>query len=145
MLVVVSPATQANAAPAAEPRVDARPPLLAMACGATSAAAASSAVAYAEPRTARLPLLAKGMQHSISTCCAVGARRHLLSHALMRGQRTTPLFRLANGQPVRTGDVRECVRALMRRIGCDPLQFGAHSLRIGGATAAMAAGVWTPP
>jgi hypothetical protein len=55
----------------------------------------------------------------------------------------TPLFRLANGQPVRTGDVRECVRALMRRIGCDPLQFGAHSLtcRIGGATAAMAAGV----
>jgi hypothetical protein len=54
---------------------------------------------------------------------------------------TTPLFRLANGQPVRTGDVRECVRALMRRIGCDPLQFGAHSLRIGGATAAMAAGV----
>ena len=54
---------------------------------------------------------------------------------------TTPLFRLASGEPVRTGDVREIVRALMKRIGCDPLQFGAHSLRIGGATAAMAAGV----
>ena len=54
---------------------------------------------------------------------------------------STPLFRLANGESVRTGDVREMVRHLMRQIGCDPLQYGAHSLRIGGATAAMAAGV----
>ena len=26
-------------------------------------------------------------------------------------------------------------------MGCDPARFGAHSLRIGGATAALAAGV----
>ena len=32
---------------------------------------------------------------------------------------------------------------LMQSIGLDPARFGAHSLRIGGATAALAAGV--PP
>lgn len=36
-----------------------------------------------------------------------------------------------------------CVKALMQCIGLDPALFGAHSLRIGGATAALAAGV--PP
>ena len=29
----------------------------------------------------------------------------------------------------------------MASVGCDPRRFGAHSLRIGGATAALAAGV----
>jgi hypothetical protein len=38
----------------------------------------------------------------------------------------------ANGAAVRTGDVRETVRYLMRQIGGDPLQYGAHSLRYGG-------------
>jgi len=33
------------------------------------------------------------------------------------------------------------VKALMAAIGEDPARFGAHSLRIGGATAALAAGV----
>ena len=35
------------------------------------------------------------------------------------------------------------VKALMSSVGLDPARFGAHSLRIGGATAALAAGV--PP
>ena len=35
------------------------------------------------------------------------------------------------------------VRAVMRAAGCDERRYGAHSLRIGGATAALAAGV--PP
>ena len=35
----------------------------------------------------------------------------------------------------------EMVKYLMKAIGLDPDRFGAHSLRIGGATAALAAGV----
>ena len=33
------------------------------------------------------------------------------------------------------------VKAVMAAVGCDPSRYGAHSLRIGGATAALAAGV----
>ena len=40
-------------------------------------------------------------------------------------------------------DLREQVKRLMQAIGLDPARFGAHSLRIGGASAALAAGV--PP
>ena len=35
------------------------------------------------------------------------------------------------------------VKLLMQAVGMDPARYGAHSLRIGGATAALAAGV--PP
>ena len=37
--------------------------------------------------------------------------------------------------------VRDAVRRVMAAAGRDPGMFGAHSLRIGGATAALAAGV----
>ena len=53
----------------------------------------------------------------------------------------TPLFRRADGEAIATDDVCAMVKALMRSIGRDPARYGAHSLRIGGATAAMAAGV----
>ena len=52
----------------------------------------------------------------------------------------TPMFRKANGDAFTTDDIRDCVRLVMRAVGEDPLQFGAHSLRIGGATALFAAG-----
>ena len=57
---------------------------------------------------------------------------------------STPLFRLrAKGQPacLSVADVRAVVKALMKAVGEDPALFGAHSLRIGGASAALAAGV----
>ena len=38
-------------------------------------------------------------------------------------------------------EVRDVVKRLMGLIGRDPRLYGAHSLRIGGATAALAAGV----
>ena len=53
---------------------------------------------------------------------------------------TTPLFRVG-GQAIRRDHVANMVKRLMQRIGLDPRKFGAHSLRIGGATAALAAGV----
>jgi hypothetical protein len=52
---------------------------------------------------------------------------------------TTPLFRRASGEAFRVREVRGMVRALMGALGLDASKFGAHSLRIGGATAALAA------
>ena len=54
---------------------------------------------------------------------------------------STPLFRDAEGNAFTVRGVRDMVKALMRSVGCDPDRFGAHSLRIGGATAALAAGI----
>ena len=54
---------------------------------------------------------------------------------------TTPLFRRASGEAIRVAEVRAVVKMLMRGLGLDERRFGAHSLRIGGATAALAAGV----
>ena len=42
-----------------------------------------------------------------------------------------------------TSDIRDVIKHLMACVGSDPARFGAHSLRIGGATAALSAGV--PP
>lgn len=53
---------------------------------------------------------------------------------------TTPLFR-DGAEAFTVGRVREMVKSLMAAVGCDPKYFGAHSLRIGGATAALAAGI----
>ena len=54
----------------------------------------------------------------------------------------TPLFRApATGAAVTTRQVRAVVKMLMASVGEDPSLFGAHSLRIGGATAALAKGV----
>jgi hypothetical protein len=53
------------------------------------------------------------------------------------------LFCHDDGSPLMVRELRDMVKALMRAIGLDPARFGAHSLRIGGATAALAAGV--PP
>ena len=54
---------------------------------------------------------------------------------------STPLFG-SGDRPVFVRDVWRMVKALMASIGADPRRFGAsHSLRIGGATAALAGGV----
>jgi hypothetical protein len=53
------------------------------------------------------------------------------------------LFCHANGTPITTEEVRCMVRSCMAAAGKDPKRYGGHSLRIGGATAAHAAGV--PP
>lgn len=56
----------------------------------------------------------------------------------------TPLFRTGrtagDRKPLRVADVRGWVQSLMVTLGENPEHFGAHSLRIGGATALFAAG-----
>ena len=52
-----------------------------------------------------------------------------------------PLFRKSVQCPFTVEDVRRMVKVLMASQGLDPLEFGAHSLRIGGATALFKAGV----
>ena len=54
---------------------------------------------------------------------------------------TCAMFCFPDGTPIRTRDVRTAVRCAMAAAGLDPKRFGAHSLRIGGATAALASGV----
>jgi hypothetical protein len=53
------------------------------------------------------------------------------------------LFCHPDGRPPTVTEVRDMVRCVMRAAGRDPSLYGAHSLRIGGASAALAAGV--PP
>jgi len=53
----------------------------------------------------------------------------------------TPLFRHADGGAFTRVDMAAMVKRLMEGIGLDPARFGAHSLQIGGTTAALAAGV----
>ena len=50
----------------------------------------------------------------------------------------TPLFRTVKSGEMRVAQVRGMVKLLMSMIGLDPAKFGAHSLRIGGATAGLA-------
>ena len=73
----------------------------------------------------------------------VAALRHLfeVDPVPKGGWATTPLFRDADGGALTTTRVRTVVRGLVGFLGGSPKEFGAHSLRIGGATAAMAAGV----
>jgi len=52
----------------------------------------------------------------------------------------TPLFRLRSGRPITVDMLRDWVKWLMQGIGLRSEHFGAHSLRIGGATALFAAG-----
>lgn len=52
---------------------------------------------------------------------------------------TTPLFRRGSGEAFKVREVRGMVRMLMGSLGLDASKFGAHSLRIGGATACLAA------
>ena len=51
----------------------------------------------------------------------------------------TPLFRRRDGRSFTVAGVRGMVKTLMKLLGEDPERFGAHSLRIGGATAALTA------
>ena len=52
-----------------------------------------------------------------------------------------PLFCDEHGEGITVAQVRDMVKAVMEAVGRDPRLYGAHSLRIGGATAALAAGV----
>ena len=54
---------------------------------------------------------------------------------------STPLFRGADGAAFSTARIRGLVKWMVAADGGDPTLYGAHSLRIGGATAALAAGV----
>jgi hypothetical protein len=56
---------------------------------------------------------------------------------------SAPLFCGPDGASFTVDAVRDMVKRVMRLAGRDPSLYGAHSLRIGGATAALAAGV--PP
>ena len=68
--------------------------------------------------------------------------RNLLTVDPVYGDRATrtPLFRHADGSAITEAQVRDMIKRLMQRAGASPAEFGAHSLRIGGATALFKAG-----
>ena len=53
---------------------------------------------------------------------------------------STPLFRNSDGSAITEGQVRQTIKLLMADVGAAAADFGAHSLRIGGATALYKAG-----
>ena len=68
-------------------------------------------------------------------------RRMLKSDPVAKAEEaTTPLFS-RRGRAISVREIRGMVQTLMARLGLDKARFGAHSLRIGGATAALAAGM----
>ena len=86
-----------------------------------------------------VPIVIGGGGELIDACVEV--RRMLELDPTPPGQEAdTPMFRKADGTAFTTDEIRAIVRQLCLAIGEDPLLFGAHSLRIGGATALFAAG-----
>ena len=86
-----------------------------------------------------VPIVIGGGGELIDACTEV--RRMLEIDPTPRGrEESTPMFRKADGSAFTTDDIRAVVRQICFAIGEDPTQFGAHSLRIGGATALFAAG-----
>ena len=68
-------------------------------------------------------------------------RKYLHKRAFVGDAAATPLFVNETGSPLKAADVRKAVKKIVQAIGQDPKLYGAHSLRIGGATAALAAGI----
>ena len=86
-----------------------------------------------------VPIVIGGGGEFIDACAEV--QRMLELDPTPRGhEANTPMFRKANGAAFTTDDIRDIVRQICFAIGEDPTLFGAHSLRIGGATALFAAG-----
>ena len=73
--------------------------------------------------------------------CPVRIIGHYLSHYTVSPRR--PLFTTCNGTPLTLRAFRHVLRMLLKRIGLPPLEYNTHSLRIGAATTAAAAGIPT--
>ena len=86
-----------------------------------------------------VPIVIGGGGDKIDACLEV--RRMLDMDPTPPGMAaTTPMFRKPNGAAFTTDDIRNIVRQIVLALGLDPELYGAHSLRIGGATALFAAG-----
>ena len=89
------------------------------------------------PGTPKVPLLLGGGGTLLDPVKAL--RRLFADDPVPESQAArTPLFRSRNA-PLTVAGVRDTVKLLMKALGLDASKFGAHSLRIGGATAGLAA------
>jgi len=91
-------------------------------------------------REGRSQTAAGHSSHSVHTCTRT-IHSSTLDRVPPEAYATTPLFRRSSGVSFTTDYVREVVRFLMRSVGLPPGLYGGHSLRIGGASAALAANV----
>ena len=89
------------------------------------------------PGTPKVPLLLGGGGTLLDPVRAL--RRLFADDPVPESQAArTPLFR-TRGAAMTVPEVRDTVKLLMRGLGLNADKFGAHSLRIGGATAGLAA------
>ena len=77
---------------------------------------------------------------SLIDACEVVRRMLLLDSTPAGEDASTPMFRKPDGGAFTTDDIRAIVRQVVVAVGLDPELYGAHSLRIGGATALFAGG-----
>ena len=99
--------------------------------------------AKGKPGEPKIPLLLGGGGKLLDPVKAL--KRLIELDPVEESQRArTPLFRDASRAALTVHGVRRMVKLLMARLGLDPALFGAHSLRIGGATAGLAAGLSAP-
>ena len=73
-------------------------------------------------------------------CPVTALEDYLEGDPLERGAdpNSCPLFRHTDGTSLSGDDIHKFIKAAMENIGLKPGHFGGHSLRIGGATAALA-------
>ncbi len=125
----------------------------------TLVTAAGTSVPAHAPRSELTDLTAEGISHAVLFVAASktdpfgqGARitvasplaiSALLSYLRVHprsGAATAPLFCHRDGTPLQPATVIECTRALLARLGLDPLEYAGHSFRRGGASSLADAG-----
>jgi hypothetical protein len=77
--------------------------------------------------------------HGNPLCPVTAFEAYVALDPLAQGEdaMATPLFRHANKKAVSTRDMYDFVKGQVRRAGLKPEEYGQHSIRIGGATAAL--------
>ena len=93
-------------------------------------------------KRAKMDQLGKGayiyIRRSDNDLCPVAA---LLAYLALRNTDPGPLFRTAEGTPLRKSSIVGRVREALSLLGYDQSSYASHSFRIGAATTAAAAGM----
>lgn len=93
----------------------------------------------ADQKAKRKPLL---IEISASPACPVKLLRSLIKARRAQGATDEDLLFIgASGRPLTTSAVTSVIRRMAEMHGLDPKSFSGHSLRIGGASAALAGGL----
>jgi integrase len=82
----------------------------------------------------------QGARVTVASPLAASALLAMLLTHPRAGDANAPLFAHSDGTPLQRSTVVDCTRALLSRLGLDPLEYAGHSFRRGGASSLAAAG-----